>query len=286
MTAWTRKEVIGDCTLLLGDCMDILPCLETVDIVFTSPPYNLGTTTGGGMPGKKLGNYKDGARGKQRGGMGKWSGGLLVHGYSSYRDAMPHDEYVAWQKEFVTRCYDILSDDGAIFYNHKPRVLGGVVVTPLEYLPDLPVRQIVMWARAGGINFSPAFYCPTHEWIIVIAKPDFRLRDKAASGAGDVWYIPQEPNPLHPAPFPLKLPLTALETTKPGIVLDPFMGSGTTGVACQKLARRFIGIEMDEGYFDIACERIRKAYAQPDMFFSQRTETIPKQSSFDLGGSE
>lgn len=53
-------------------------------------------------------------------------------------------------------------------------------------------------------------------------------------------------------------------------ILDPYMGSGSTGVACVKLGRKFIGIEIDEGYFDIACERILKAYAQPDMFVAQR----------------
>ena len=49
-------------------------------------------------------------------------------------------------------------------------------------------------------------------------------------------------------------------------ILDPFMGSGTTGVACVKLGRKFIGIEIDPGFFDIACRRIEKAYAQPDLF--------------------
>ena len=52
------------------------------------------------------------------------------------------------------------------------------------------------------------------------------------------------------------------------------MGSGTTGVACVKLGRKFIGIEIDEGYFDIACERIRKAYAQPDMFVQRAPEPV------------
>jgi DNA modification methylase len=60
-------------------------------------------------------------------------------------------------------------------------------------------------------------------------------------------------------------------------ILDPFMGSGTTGVACVKLGRRFIGIELDPGYFDITCERIRKAYAQPDMFVEQPKAEPPKQ---------
>lgn len=52
-------------------------------------------------------------------------------------------------------------------------------------------------------------------------------------------------------------------------ILDPFMGSGTTGVACAKLGRKFIGIEIDENYFRIACERIQKAYDQPDLFIEQ-----------------
>ena len=66
-----------------------------------------------------------------------------------------------------------------------------------------------------------------------------------------------------------------------GVILDPFMGSGTTGVACVKLGRKFIGIEIDEGYFDIACERIRKAYAQPDMFVEPRAPD-PKQEALEL----
>jgi DNA modification methylase len=52
-------------------------------------------------------------------------------------------------------------------------------------------------------------------------------------------------------------------------ILDPFMGSGTTGVACAKLGRKFIGIEIEPKYFDIACDRIEKAYAQPDLFVTQ-----------------
>lgn len=276
-----RIERIGDCTLYLGDCEKIIPQVGMVDLVFTSPPYNLGNTSGGGFPYKKVGHYPVDTKMKGRGGQGKWSSaskaGGLGNGYASYDDSMPHELYVAWQKRLVMLCWSALSDTGAIYYNHKPRVLNGIVVTPLEYLPPLPVRQIVMWARAGGINFSPSFYCPTHEWIVVLAKENFRLRDKSASGAGDVWYVPQEANANHPAPFPLKLPLTALETTKAGMVFDPFMGSGTTGVAAVKLGRPFVGIELDEGYFNIACDRISKAYAQPDMFIPKAAE---KQEAF------
>jgi site-specific DNA-methyltransferase (adenine-specific) len=281
---YKRKEVIGDCTLYLGDCCDILPTLGGVDVVITSPPYNLGNTSGGGFPAAKMGHYRHDAKMTARGGQGKWSkasaAGGLGNGYASYSDALPHHEYVAWQHKLLRQCFDLLADDGAIFYNHKPRVLNGLLVTPFEYNPGLPVRQVVVWARAGGINFSPAFYVPTHEWVMVIAKPGFRLRDKAASGLGDVWYIPQESNTLHPAPFPLKLPANILETTKGRVVLDPFAGSGTTALACVKTGRSFIGIEIDEGYFNIACDRVRKAYAQPDLFIERPTPA--KQEAWEL----
>ena len=64
----------------------------------------------------------------------------------------------------------------------------------------------------------------------------------------------------------MRLPQTAIEVTTAETILDPFMGSGTTGVACAKLGRKFIGIELEPKYFDIACDRIQKAYDQPDMF--------------------
>lgn len=269
ITSTIRVEQIGNATLYLGDNRQVMPSLPggCADMVFTSPPYNLGNTTGGGLPGKKLGHYSEAAAlGKKRGGNGKWGGGKLADGYEAYDDAMPMSDYIAWQKATLAECWRLLSDRGAIYYNHKVRVLDGIALTPLTYNPDLPLRQIIIWARAGGVNFSPVAYLPTHEWIMVLAKPDFRLRDKAASGAGDVWYIPQEGNTEHPAPFPVALPERAIETTAGGAVFDPFMGSGTTGVACARLGRRFIGVEIDPGYFDIACRRIEQAQRQADLF--------------------
>jgi site-specific DNA-methyltransferase (adenine-specific) len=246
-------------TIFNCDCREILPELEaeSVDLVFTSPPYNLGTSTGGGFPGRvKLGHYPEGARLGKRGGMGKWSGGTLANGYGAYTDAMPLDEYIAWQKEILAECWQALGPAGAIFYNHKPRILDGELLTPLTYNPGLPVRQVIIWARAGGVNFSPAFYCPTHEWVLVLARPAFRLKSKAASGVGDVWRIPQEANTPHPAPFPLALPMRAIETTPATTVLDPFMGSGTTLLAAKNLGRRAIGVEIEEKYCQIAAERL------------------------------
>lgn len=243
-----------------GDCREILPTLppESVDLVLTSPPYNLGNTTGSGFAGVRMGHYNASYPLEKRGGGGKWNGGKLADGYESYNDAMPHEEYVAWQHDVLVECWRLIKDDGAIYYNHKTRVLDGIAVTPLTYNPGLPLRQIVVWARAGGVNFSPTFYLPTHEWVMILAKPDFRLRDKAASGAGDVWYIPQESGTTHPAPFPLNLALQAIETTSCQVILDPFMGSGTTLRAAKDLGRRAIGIEIELKYCDIAIKRLQQ----------------------------
>jgi site-specific DNA-methyltransferase (adenine-specific) len=244
-------------TLYCSDSRDLLPAMPVVDLVLTSPPYNLGTSTGGGFP---LGHYSasDGKLGR-RGGGGKWNGGALRDGYGVHDDAMPHEDYMAWQHDTLRALWSRLSDQGAIFYNHKPRVLAGALVAPMDYVPSelRPfVRQEVIWARAGGVNFSPAFYLPTHERIVIIARPDFRLRDKAASSVGDVWYIPQESNTEHPAPFPLALAKQAIETTPARVVLDPFAGSGTTLEAARLLGRRAIGIEINPAYCEIAKRRL------------------------------
>ena len=97
--------------------------------------------------------------------------------------------------------------------------------------------------------------------------PDYGLRRN--------WWVISNPytgeTKGHPAPMPYSMAYDHIITWSNSgyIVLDPFMGSGTTGVACVKTGRSFIGIEQHEPYFDIACERIRKAYAQPDMFVSK-----------------
>lgn len=257
-------------TIYHGSADDVLPQLpaESIDLIFTSPPYNLGNTTGGGMPGKKIGHYSATAPLAKRGGMGKWSGGALANGYEAFDDNMPHVGYVAWQHSLLRECWRVLGPAGAIYYNHKPRVLDGVLVEPREYVPaELPVRQRIIWARAGGINFSPVFYLPTYEEILLICKPAFRLKSKGASGVGDVWYVPQEANPNHPAPFPLALPQRALETTTAQTILDPFCGSGTTLRAAKNAGRRAIGIELSERYCDLAARNLSQEVL--DLFGSE-----------------
>ncbi len=253
--------IIGRATLYLGDCRDILPTLPKVDAVVTSPPYNLG-----GAPWPHLGNWK---QGDAAGGKSKWKNGSDAASgiqYGAHQDNMPWAEYVAWQRETITHLWRLTAPAGCIFFNHKPRVIGAKLWLPIELVPDCAeLRQIIIWARPGGMNFNPTAFVPTHEWVMLLAHPAFRLRDRAASGLGDVWYIAPEANE-HPAPFPTALPRRALEGLTAESILDPFMGSGTTGVAAVQMGRSFIGVEREPKYFDIACKRIEDAQRQGDFF--------------------
>lgn len=243
-----------DVQLILGDCLTILPTLpsHSIDAVITSPPYNLGSS-----PWPHLGNWKPGDA-SGAGSNSKWRNGSDAGAgiqYGTHSDTLPWPEYVAQQRAVLSELWRLLKDDGAIFYNHKPRVVGAKLWTPLELVPEECIlRQIVIWARPGGMNFNPTAFVPTHEWILVLAKPDFRLRSRGASGVGDVWRMNPETNE-HPAPFPLELPQRILSTLDAEMILDPYAGSGTTAVACIQAERRFVGIEIDPHWHALAERR-------------------------------
>jgi len=213
---------------------------ESIDLVVTSPPYNLKNSSGRGLkhlPG------------------GKWKKPAMVKGYSDHVDAMPHDEYVRWQRECLTEMMRLLKDTGAIFYNHKWRVQNGLLQDRADIVNDFPVRQIIIWRRKGGINFNPYYFLPTYEVIYLIAKPKFKLAPKASSH-GDVWEFTQERNNNHPAPFPLELPKRCIESTDAKTILDPFSGSGTTAVAAKMLGVNYIGIDISPEYCRQAIETL------------------------------
>lgn len=240
--------------LYCADASTVLKRLvESFDLVFTSPPYNMASS-----PWPHLGHWKPG---DSAGGKSKWrngSDGANGVQYDAHEDKMPWDRYVAWQQAILLDCWALLSGAGAIFYNHKPRVIGARLWTPLELNPGLPLRQIITWARAGGMNFNPTAFVSTYEWIMVLAKEHWRLKSKAASGLGDVWNVAQESGNSHPAPFPLSLPARAIEACAPRSVLDPFCGSGTTLVAAKAAGVRAVGIEKSEKYCELAVDRLRQ----------------------------
>lgn len=237
---------------ICGDCLEVMRQIpnESIDLVVTSPPYNLKNSTGNGM--------KDG-----RG--GKWSSAALMHGYEDHGDNMPHEEYAAWQRECLKEMLRVTKEDGAVFYNHKWRVQGGLLQDRQDIVGEFPVRQIIIWKRKGGINFNPGYFVPTYEVIYLIAKPKFKLAPKASS-LGDVWEFSQEMKNPHPAPFPVGLIERIIGATNAAIVLDPFMGSGTTAIAAINLSREWIGIELSEKYCQMAADRIERHTRQQSLY--------------------
>lgn len=196
MDPWKRKEVIGDATLYLGDCLEILPTLPKVDAVITDPPY----------PNEYIEEYRytEGSLeniGIERG---------LVFWTSRRPFPLTHSSLHVWDKKIsVGRDFELIYEIGG----------NGQSIVFRHYL----INSIV-----------------------------------AAKMSGD------EIND-HPSQKPIRLMRDLVKRTV-GAVLDPFMGSGTTGVACMNLGRRFIGIEIEPKYFDIACERIENAQRQQRMF--------------------
>lgn len=233
---YLNKIICGDCLATMQEMPD-----NSIDLVVTSPPYNLKNSTGNGMKSCTT--------------SGKWAGAALQNGYSHYDDNMPHDKYTEWQRDCLTEMFRLIKEDGAIFYNHKWRVQDGLLQDRQDIVNEFPVRQIIVWRRKGGINFNPGYFLPTYEVIYLIAKPKFKLAPKA-NAVGDVWEFTQEMKNGHPAPFPVALIDRIIGSTNAKIVLDPFMGSGTTAVAAKNLNRNYIGIELSPDYCKMAEDRI------------------------------
>lgn len=223
-----RVEHIGNAQLFLGDCREILPTLGPVDAMVTDPPYGLDL----------------GLRNDKRGGRH----GLAKQGYASYDDTP--ENFLTIIVPSIAKALS-LAKRGAVFCNHnlhelpKPDAIGGV------FLPAAQGRH--GW---GFNSFSPVAYYGTAPRLNFGSRPSAISSVEAAEDNG------------HPCPKPLGWMrwLVGHASSLGETVLDPFAGSGTTGVAAVQLGRHFVGIEIDEEYFDIACKRIEEASRQRDMF--------------------
>lgn len=230
--------------LFKGDALQLMRQFPSAHfrVIVTSPPYNLRNSSGHGL--------RDG-----RG--GKWHNAALLQGYDQYDDCMSNDDYVAWQRLCLGEMMRLLRQDGAIFYNHKWRVQNGLLQDRHDIVSPFPVRQIIIWHRSGGINFNSGYFLPNYEVIYLITKPKFRLAPKA-NAQGCVWRINQEVDNSHPAPFPVALAERCISAVAKGLVLDPFIGSGSTAIAAEKLKRPWVGIEQSANYVSMAARRIGK----------------------------
>lgn len=249
--------IIGNATLYLGDCRDVLPSLPCVDLVMTSPPYN---QLGERMPDKPSGIWKD---------MGR--GFLDSVNSRGYADDVPEEEYQRRQNELFSSIN--VSASASLFYNHQCRWRDGNLLHPVHWFkPDgWSLRQEIIWDRAGGMMFNARMFCRFDERILWFSRNGEHQWNQECVGLGTIWRIPRETNKDHPVSYPVEIPGRCIgaATTVGDTVLDPYAGSGTTGVAALKMGRRFIGIEIDPRYFEIACRRVELASRQPDMFIEQ-----------------
>lgn len=232
-----RVEVIGQCELYLGDCMDVLPSIGKVSAVITDPPYGINMdkgTRGGGVDG-----FGKNIKRKPKAYDGGWD------------DKRPLPEVFA----------------ALLSASDKAIIWGG------NYFSDLlPVSSKWLWW--DKLQTMPSYSDGELAWT---SLPGASTKKFVYNGSG---LHAKEKDRFHPTQKPVELMRWCLSHL-PGAstILDPFMGSGTTGVACVKSGLSFVGIERDPHYFDIACERIRKAYAQPDMFVSAPKREEPKQEA-------
>lgn len=231
-----REVVIGDCRLLLGDCLEILPLLGGGMAVVSDVPYGMDWDT-------------DSTRftgGKQKRGDGRADWGKIAS------DDVPFDPR------------PFLHFDECILFGSN------------HYAARLPVGTTLVWMKKAPNLFGTFLSDAELAW--------------QKGGHGVYLYFKQFPppsriaehdgcSPAHPTQKPIGLMKWCIGRTKAKTVLDPYMGSGTTGVAAISLGRRFVGIEIDERYFDIACERIAKAHAQPDMLVEAARAPEPVQAS-------
>ena len=229
MSPWKRKEVIGDATLYLGDCLEILPTLDKVDAVITDPPYGIDFNHSGSH-----GRFN---------GQGVTQAARARGNPSIIGDDKPFDP-APW----IAFCGNVIMWGSDHFY---PR------------LPDS--GRFLAWNKLGDMDPWDSFSDVEFAWHSV----DKAARIFSMKWKGIACDKVGENNGLrvHTTQKPIRLMCWCIEQAgEPQTILDPYMGSGTTGVACANLGRKFIGIEIEPKYFEIACERITNAYRQKRLF--------------------
>lgn len=235
------KIEIGNATLYLGDCMDILPTLEKVDAVITDPPYGVGF---------KYESHDDRPEAYE-GGYDKWLMSIIE---SCESRCSPGSPVFIWQSGTHIRLFSSrFPRDWRLFVAAKNFVQ--MRPTAMQYAFD----PVIVWWIEGQ-----------KPWSEGTANRDFHIANTAPV-IGQASNLERG----HPCPRPLDQVFHVIsQWVKPGsITLDPFMGSGTTGVAAIQMGRKFVGIEREPKYFDIACKRIEQASKQMDMFIEQPTPT-------------
>jgi DNA modification methylase len=240
----TRREIIGDCVLYCGDALEILPTISA-DLIVTDPPYKL--TSGGGTP---------------RNGQQRMSGCFNSELYSN--DGNIVECNIDWP-DFMPLLYGVLKPGCHAYVMANNRHVQAML-NEAESSGFL-FHNLLVWDK--GTATPNRWYMKNLEFCGFFYKQ--RSKYIADCGAKQLIYVPQEDYAGHPTTKPVALMEHYIRNSSEigDVVLDPFMGVGSAGVAAVRSGRKFVGIEIDQKWFDHACRRIEarlKAPQQAEMF--------------------
>jgi len=223
-----KPVIIGDATLYLGDCMDVLPTLGRFDACITDPPYGIGENSA------KVASRSRTHNGKPL---------VTDYGFFDWDKAPPNPEVI----DLIRTKGECLAFFGGNYF----------------YLP--PTSCWLVWDKMNSGDFADCELVWTN-WPKAVRRLQWRWNGMIRQG-NEARY--------HPTQKPLEVMKWVIELCpKAETILDPFAGSGTTGVAAIQMGRKFTGIEREPKYFDIACKRIEQAYAQGQLFAPEQPKQI------------
>lgn len=234
-----REEIIGDARLILGDCREVLPTLSGVDLLLGDPPYRV---TSGGF-------------GELEGGFGGW----IKDAYDNKGAIVACD--LDWA-DWLPLVPPALREDAHVYIFSNDRNLQAA--RSAAEGAGLVFHRLLIWDKRAAL--PNRWYQQTCEFVLFMRKGRaFKINDPSSKS---LYSIFQRDETSHPTEKPVELCQHYIEnsTARGALVLDPFAGSGTTGVAAIKAGRRFVGIELDPAWFDVACGRLDRANRQPRLF--------------------
>lgn len=235
--------------IVCGDTIEVMSSLpdSSIDLIVTSPPYNQRLSKMSNPTGHHKGD--------------SWFTSLA----NAYPDDKPEATYQEWQVECLKQMLRVIKRDGLVCYNHKLRFRKGIAIHPLSWIwrAGALLKQEIIWDRRGSLVQNARMWAPSDERVFILRRPDSKQwtfnTNEYAKGT-NVWaMLPSgAKDTAHPCAFPLLLPTRLISVlSNPGeLVMDPFAGSGTTLVAASRLGRNYLGIDNDEGYVEMARQRI------------------------------
>lgn len=222
---------------------------NSIDCIITSPPYNKKSK-------KRKPHPTD-----------TWSGGNAAITYDNFDDYMNEDKYQEWQINIINECLRVLKPEGSFFYNHKNRTINKGIITPYQWIlkTNAIIKEEIVWNRKMIVEVDKVRFYPKIERIYWLIKdrvqPKFNGDYAQLTDIWDILPCQKEKRHNHPAPFPEELVEKCLlsTTNENDLVLDPFMGSGTTAKVAKCNKRNYIGFDLSKKYCENAENRINIA---------------------------